>query len=153
MARRSVWFTQYGGNSPWWEWRHSTCSLILGILNVLFVELLGGNIAASWVTLKHLGQDGYMKIARQLMDTTEKLITGIKDIPVRFHICYQTFASCSFYDLLCLVRGALMFKGFVYSGKAAYDVIRNCVRWSKHWYFGRCWWPWRKGKNISNVLK
>ena len=89
---------------------------------------LGGNIAASWVTLKHLGQDGYMKIARQLMDTTEKLITGIKDIPVRFHLCWQTFDFCSFYYLLCLVRGVLMFEGFVYSRKAAYDVIRNCVR-------------------------
>ena len=42
----------------------------------------GGNIAASWATLKHLGQNGYMKIAEELMDTTNKLKEGISKIPV-----------------------------------------------------------------------
>ena len=42
----------------------------------------GGNIAAAWVALKAMGVDGYMKMAKQLMDTTERLKKGINSIPV-----------------------------------------------------------------------
>jgi len=41
----------------------------------------GGNIAAAWVALRAMGQDGYMNMAKRLMDTTEKLKAGIKAIP------------------------------------------------------------------------
>ncbi|XP_006825455.1 sphingosine-1-phosphate lyase-like [Saccoglossus kowalevskii] len=41
----------------------------------------GGNIAASWVALRHLGKDGYLKMAKSLMKITKKLTDGIKKIP------------------------------------------------------------------------
>ena len=44
----------------------------------------GGNIAAAWVALKAMGQDGYMKTAKTLMETTIKLKDAIKQIPVSF---------------------------------------------------------------------
>ena len=50
--------------------------------DVIALSRAGGNIAASWATLKHLGQNGYMKIAEELMDTTNKLKEGISKIPV-----------------------------------------------------------------------
>ena len=50
----------------------------------MITVLLGGNIAAAWVALKAMGVDGYMKMARKLMDCTEKLKEGITKIPVSF---------------------------------------------------------------------
>lgn len=41
----------------------------------------GGAIAAAWAALKSLGEDGYLKIAKIVMDTTKKLIAGIEQIP------------------------------------------------------------------------
>ena len=41
----------------------------------------GGAIAAAWASMKSLGMDGYLKLAKFVMDTTEKLIEGIKQIP------------------------------------------------------------------------
>ena len=41
----------------------------------------GGAIAAAWAALKSLGEDGYLKLAKTVMDTTKKLIKGIEDIP------------------------------------------------------------------------
>ncbi|ELU10802.1 hypothetical protein CAPTEDRAFT_156221 [Capitella teleta] len=41
----------------------------------------GGNIAAAWVALKAMGQDGYMKMAKQLMETTVLLKDAINAIP------------------------------------------------------------------------
>jgi glutamate/tyrosine decarboxylase-like PLP-dependent enzyme len=35
------------------------------------------------VALKAMGEDGYMKIAKQLMDTTVRLKTELSKIPVR----------------------------------------------------------------------
>ncbi|XP_067935162.1 sphingosine-1-phosphate lyase-like isoform X2 [Watersipora subatra] len=40
----------------------------------------GAAMAAAWVTLKHLGQDGYMKIAQKLQDTVKILIDGANSI-------------------------------------------------------------------------
>ncbi|KAK3576907.1 hypothetical protein CHS0354_017578 [Potamilus streckersoni] len=40
----------------------------------------GGNIAASWVSMKALGEDGYMRKAKELMEATTKLKSGIKNI-------------------------------------------------------------------------
>ena len=41
----------------------------------------GGPIAAAWASLKSLGLNGYLKIARKVMDATDELIAGINDIP------------------------------------------------------------------------
>ena len=37
----------------------------------------GGPLAASWAILHYFGQNGYQKIAREVMETTKKLIAGI----------------------------------------------------------------------------
>ena len=42
----------------------------------------GGNLAASWAAMMLLGQDGYMDVARLLMNVTQHMIQGIRDIPV-----------------------------------------------------------------------
>ncbi|MBM3176332.1 MAG: aspartate aminotransferase family protein [Chloroflexi bacterium] len=41
----------------------------------------GGPIASSWATLKYLGIEGYMKLHKQSMEATRKLIEGIETIP------------------------------------------------------------------------
>ena len=41
----------------------------------------GGAIAAAWAALKSLGIDGYMKLAKTVMDATKMLIKGIEEIP------------------------------------------------------------------------
>ena len=41
----------------------------------------GGEIAAAWAALNVLGEKGYLKLAKLVMDTTEKLIDGIEQIP------------------------------------------------------------------------
>jgi glutamate/tyrosine decarboxylase-like PLP-dependent enzyme len=40
----------------------------------------GGAIAAAWAILKYLGQDGYDRIAKTVMDTRQKLIDGVEAI-------------------------------------------------------------------------
>lgn len=40
----------------------------------------GGNIAASWVAMRALGEDGYMKRAKELMDATDQLKDGVRKI-------------------------------------------------------------------------
>jgi glutamate/tyrosine decarboxylase-like PLP-dependent enzyme len=40
-----------------------------------------GSLAAAWATLQALGEDGYLRNARQIMATTEALIKGINEIP------------------------------------------------------------------------
>lgn len=37
-------------------------------------------MAAAWAVLRFLGHEGYIKIVREVMDATELLVTGIKDI-------------------------------------------------------------------------
>ena len=41
----------------------------------------GGPIAAAWAGMKHLGENGYLAIARQLMDGTKQLKDGLLSIP------------------------------------------------------------------------
>ncbi|MFX0057162.1 MAG: pyridoxal phosphate-dependent decarboxylase family protein [Candidatus Hodarchaeota archaeon] len=41
----------------------------------------GGAIAAAWVAMRKLGIDGYLKLAKIVMDASEKLIEGINKIP------------------------------------------------------------------------
>lgn len=41
----------------------------------------GGAFAAAWAVMKHLGEEGYMEIAGQIMDTTRELMEGINAIP------------------------------------------------------------------------
>jgi sphinganine-1-phosphate aldolase len=41
----------------------------------------GGAIAAAWAALVSLGQDGYMNIARDVMNTTQQIIEGVDQIP------------------------------------------------------------------------
>ncbi len=43
---------------------------------------VGGNIAAAWVALKALGHDGYTRIAKDVMEVTDKLKAGISNIQV-----------------------------------------------------------------------
>jgi hypothetical protein len=41
----------------------------------------GGPIAAAWASLKHLGENGYLSMAKKLMDGTQKLLSGLTAIP------------------------------------------------------------------------
>jgi glutamate/tyrosine decarboxylase-like PLP-dependent enzyme len=41
----------------------------------------GGAIAAAWATLQHFGQEGYLALVKNIMEITEKLKTGIAEIP------------------------------------------------------------------------
>jgi glutamate/tyrosine decarboxylase-like PLP-dependent enzyme len=41
----------------------------------------GGAIAAAWAALHHVGEDGYLAIAAQVMETTRELIDGIRSVP------------------------------------------------------------------------
>jgi sphinganine-1-phosphate aldolase len=41
----------------------------------------GGAIAAAWAALKHIGEEGYLRLASTTIDTTKKLIDGINSIP------------------------------------------------------------------------
>jgi glutamate/tyrosine decarboxylase-like PLP-dependent enzyme len=41
----------------------------------------GGAIAAAWAAMRSLGMDGYLNLAKVVMDATKKLITGINAIP------------------------------------------------------------------------
>jgi len=41
----------------------------------------GGAVAGAWAVLQHLGEDGYLRCAKLLMDTTKALVEGINAIP------------------------------------------------------------------------
>ena len=41
----------------------------------------GGAIAAAWASIKSLGMEGYLELARKVMDTTAALQEGIRSIP------------------------------------------------------------------------
>lgn len=41
----------------------------------------GGAIAAAWASMMDLGRDGYLELAKKVMEASKKLITGIKAIP------------------------------------------------------------------------
>jgi glutamate/tyrosine decarboxylase-like PLP-dependent enzyme len=40
----------------------------------------GGPMAAAWATLRHIGDDGYLALARRTMDATDRIIAGIGSI-------------------------------------------------------------------------
>ena len=44
----------------------------------------GGPIAAAWAILHHLGEEGYLRITRETLDTARRLIDGINAIPGLF---------------------------------------------------------------------
>jgi len=48
--------------------------------NLLYV--LGGHLAAAWAALRSMGEDGYIEMARQLMDTADKMKAGVNSIQV-----------------------------------------------------------------------
>ncbi|GMU59704.1 MAG: aspartate aminotransferase family protein [Myxococcaceae bacterium] len=41
----------------------------------------GGAIAAAWAVMQHLGEDGYLARTRSVLDTTAKLLAGIRATP------------------------------------------------------------------------
>jgi len=41
----------------------------------------GGSIAAAWAAMTALGEDGYLKIAKEIMETTQRLQSGVNAIP------------------------------------------------------------------------
>jgi len=41
----------------------------------------GGAIAAAWAILRYMGEEGYLKLASGILDTTDRLTRGINDIP------------------------------------------------------------------------
>lgn len=41
----------------------------------------GGAIAAAWAILQHLGEDGYLRIARTIMDVSDRIQAGIRAVP------------------------------------------------------------------------
>ena len=42
----------------------------------------GSNLASSWATLMLMGQDGYMEVAKRLMDVTRSMTAQINEIDV-----------------------------------------------------------------------
>lgn len=43
-------------------------------------SFVGGNIAASWVAMKALGKEGFLKIAQDTMNVTMKLCRAIEEM-------------------------------------------------------------------------
>lgn len=41
----------------------------------------GGAIAAAWAVMHALGEDGYLRLAREISDTTDKILAGIRATP------------------------------------------------------------------------
>jgi sphinganine-1-phosphate aldolase len=56
----------------------------------------GGAIAAAWAAMKHLGIDGYLNLARIVMDASKKLINGINQIPELYIIGKPVMSVFSF---------------------------------------------------------
>ena len=64
----------------------------------------GGTIAASWTALMAVGQDGYMKMAKDLMEVTEFLKNEINSIEVRMIKLVKTLlCNINVCLLLCLL--------------------------------------------------
>jgi len=56
----------------------------------------GGAIAAAWAAMKHLGMNGYLNLAKIVMDASEKLIKGINQIPKLYIIGKPVMSVFSF---------------------------------------------------------
>ncbi|MFX1476522.1 MAG: pyridoxal phosphate-dependent decarboxylase family protein [Promethearchaeota archaeon] len=56
----------------------------------------GGAIAAAWAALKSLGTDGYLNLAKIVMDASKKLIDGINQIPELYIIAEPVMSVFSF---------------------------------------------------------
>ncbi|MFW9968962.1 MAG: aminotransferase class V-fold PLP-dependent enzyme [Candidatus Odinarchaeota archaeon] len=56
----------------------------------------GGAIAAAWAAMKHLGLDGYLNLAKVVMDATKKLTEGINQIPELYVIGKPIMSVFSF---------------------------------------------------------
>ena len=41
----------------------------------------GGAVAAAWAAMQHMGQDGYMEMARQTMEVTRRYLDGLARVP------------------------------------------------------------------------
>lgn len=40
----------------------------------------GGSIAAAWAVMKYLGEEGYLRIAKEVMETTRKVIAAVEEM-------------------------------------------------------------------------
>ena len=56
----------------------------------------GGAIAAAWAAMKHLGMDGYLSLAKIVMDASKRLIEGINQIPELYIIGKPVMSVFSF---------------------------------------------------------
>ncbi len=56
----------------------------------------GGAIAAAWAAMRHLGMDGYLNLAKTVMDASKKLINGINQIPELYIIGDPVMSVFSF---------------------------------------------------------
>jgi tyrosine decarboxylase MnfA len=56
----------------------------------------GGAIAASWAAMRHLGMEGYLSLAKTVMDASKKLIEGINKIPELYIIGDPVMSVFSF---------------------------------------------------------
>ncbi len=56
----------------------------------------GGAIAAAWAAMRHLGMDGYLSLAKTVMDASRKLIEGINKIPELYIIGDPVMSVFSF---------------------------------------------------------
>ncbi|MFX1452605.1 MAG: pyridoxal phosphate-dependent decarboxylase family protein, partial [Promethearchaeota archaeon] len=56
----------------------------------------GGAIAAAWAAMRHLGMNGYLSLAKTVMETSKKLIEGINQIPELYIIGNPVMSVFSF---------------------------------------------------------
>ncbi len=56
----------------------------------------GGAIAAAWAAMRHLGMNGYLNLAKIVMDASRKLIDGINQIPELYIIGKPVMSVFSF---------------------------------------------------------
>ncbi|MFX1304010.1 MAG: pyridoxal phosphate-dependent decarboxylase family protein [Promethearchaeota archaeon] len=56
----------------------------------------GGAIAAAWAAMRHLGMNGYLNLAKIVMDASKKLINGINEIPDLYIIGKPVMSVFSF---------------------------------------------------------
>jgi len=56
----------------------------------------GGSIAAAWAAMNHLGKNGYLSLAKTVMDASKKLIEGINQIPELYIIGKPVMSVFSF---------------------------------------------------------